>query len=92
MYKEHLEIECSTCSGTGLYHGFKELNREYVICHCGGTGSIKIGYIPFTGRKRRKGVKKIAVWDHETTPATVKFITYKEFLADSAYYLTFETR
>jgi hypothetical protein len=81
-----MKIVCSDCRGTGLYHGFCEPDGVYVICvRCGGTGCCTLRYEPYTGRKKRTGVKEvrqsagtfIATGVGPTGPS----MTYKEFLA-----------
>lgn len=55
-----IEIECPSCSGTGLYSGFAEGAGCAVICHqCSGTGKSSYSYRPFTGRKLKKGILKV---------------------------------
>lgn len=60
--KVHLEVECGSCKGTGLYCGFAEGPGVAVVCHtCDGSGKsvIKETYKKFTKRKSRKDVKVV---------------------------------
>lgn len=58
--QEKIVHECRDCKGTGLYSGFCEAQGEAVICvRCEGKGWVEYSYTPFTGRKRRVGVKSI---------------------------------
>lgn len=55
-----LRIECDACGGTGLYSGMCEAAGQAVVClDCSGTGCKNISYEPYTGRKRKRGVKGI---------------------------------
>jgi len=55
-----IQTECGPCDGTGLYCGFAEPEGTAVVCHgCGGTGATTLSYRPYTGRRRRRGVKKV---------------------------------
>lgn len=57
-----VKAECSDCRGTGLYQGFCEGDSEAVVClGCNGSGCKEIHYTPYTGRKRKKGVKMVRV-------------------------------
>lgn len=60
MKKQTIKAQCSSCSGSGLYRGFCEAPDEPVVCiTCGGTGCEEITFTPYTGRKRKRGVKKV---------------------------------
>jgi len=55
-------VQCSSCSGTGLYKGMAERGRSAVICsRCNGTGDIKIKnvYKKFFDREKRKDVERV---------------------------------
>ena len=55
-----VKIECSDCEGTGLYTGFNCHDAATTECRkCHGTGEAEISYIPFTGKKEKKGVKRV---------------------------------
>lgn len=57
-----LRYECSDCRGTGLYSGMCEAVGEAVICvRCYGKGVAQFQYTPFTGRKGKRGIKKVSV-------------------------------
>ncbi len=59
---ETVKAECRSCGGTGVYCGFCEHPGVGVLCvTCGGTGCETIRYTPFTGIKRKRGVKTISV-------------------------------
>jgi hypothetical protein len=46
-----IEIECSSCGGTGLYIGFAESEGAAVVCKmCDGTGKTLMSYKPFVKR------------------------------------------
>lgn len=52
--------ECSACNATGIYQGFWEGPGEAVICAlCSGTGCEVITFIPFSYRRRKRGVKTV---------------------------------
>lgn len=81
MKKIKIDTECDSCSGTGLYSGFAEPKGKAVVCHgCSGTGCNTISYLPFTGRKRKRGIREVIIdsrfWfekgrdNNETIPAT----------------------
>lgn len=55
-----IHIECPSCQGTGLYVGMGEHDGAAVVCHtCKGKGHTTYSYEEFTGRKHRKGVKRV---------------------------------
>ena len=55
-----IDIECSACQGTGLYHGFAEPPGVGVICvKCVGTGKVEFRYTPFTKRKTRTDIRTV---------------------------------
>lgn len=55
-----LEHECGDCRGTGVYSGMCEAKGTAVIClGCDGSGKAVSLYRPFTGLKRRKGIKTV---------------------------------
>lgn len=57
---EKIHAECDSCHGTGLYVGFVEREGEAVVCvSCGGTGGQKLSFKPYTGRKGKRGIKKV---------------------------------
>lgn len=61
-YEIDIEIQCSSCTGTGLYVGRTERDGAAVVCHtCKGTGKSKfVGTFPkFKGRIVRKDVKRV---------------------------------
>jgi len=48
------------CGGTGVYSGMLEAEDEAVVClGCRGTGCEAVSYVPFTKRKRRRGIKTV---------------------------------
>lgn len=52
--------ECSACRATGVYQGFCEGKHEAVEClQCGGTGCETVSFVPFTHRRRRRGIKTV---------------------------------
>jgi len=58
MIRTVVNAQCSSCSGTGLYEGCCEVKGEPVVClSCEGTGCEEITYVPYTGRKKKTGVK-----------------------------------
>ena len=57
-----ITVQCDSCNGTGLYEGMCELKGEPVVClGCNGSGGATIDYVPYTGRKRTRGVKVVRV-------------------------------
>jgi hypothetical protein len=85
MSKVELKVECSSCSGTGIYRGFAEPPGVGVIClHCDGSGADTILYTPFTSRKTRTDIKTVqrsrgSLLDIGVGPAG-NAISYNEFL------------
>src|SRR3989344_5829847 len=65
MAKHHVvefDEACQSCRATGLCVGMGEGNGAAVVCHqCEGTGKhhVKLEYDDFTGRKDRRGVKRV---------------------------------
>lgn len=58
--QKSIEVQCGSCSGTGLYRGFAEPQGVAVVClQCDGTGKGTIRYTPFTGQIRRNDVKTV---------------------------------
>lgn len=86
MSTKHVEAECSSCGGTGVYCGFCEPPGTAVVClTCDGTGCETISYRPFTGRKRKHGVKTVSQSQGRFIATGVGAVsnttmTYKEFL------------
>ena len=83
--KTTIKIECSSCSGTGLYRGFAEPPGVAVIClNCNGTGSSEFAYTPFSGRKTRHDIKTVQRSRGSFIATGVgpggNSITYQEFL------------
>ena len=79
-----IKQQCGDCSGTGLYSGFCEAPDEAVVCvPCQGRGWVEHRYKEFTGRKKRRGVKRIRLSQGCFIPAGVggkgKHMTYEEF-------------
>lgn len=55
-----VKCQCDGCGGTGLYQGMAERDGAAVVCYqCDGTGESEVSYVPFTGRKEKKGVVKV---------------------------------
>lgn len=83
--KLHVEAQCSACGGTGIYVGYEEPKGVGVVClNCDGTGKHVIEYIPFTGRKSRKGIEFVQLSAGNfmlTGQGPIgKKISYKDFL------------
>lgn len=79
-----IRIECDACHGTGLYEGFCEPEGTAVVClQCAGTGWLDFQYREFTGRKKRRGVKRICLSRGSFIATGVGEVgepmTYKEF-------------
>jgi hypothetical protein len=52
--------ECPSCNATGVYQGFCEAKDEAVEClACKGSGEVMVTFVPFTGRKRRRGIVSV---------------------------------
>jgi len=82
--KKTIDIECESCSGTGLYSGMCEAKGIAVVCvRCDGTGCQKFSYIPFTCRKGKRGIHTVTLSRGQTMIAGCgpggKPITYREF-------------
>lgn len=77
-----VKYECPSCGGSGLYCGFMEGPGQAVVCvNCEGTGQAVTEFKPFTGRKKKRGVKQIRfgsglIFDDA---GKAKWFTYKEF-------------
>lgn len=57
---ETIKIECTSCSGTGIYRGFAEPQGVGVVCHsCNGTGAQDFKYAPFNGRAKRNDIQTV---------------------------------
>lgn len=55
-----VKAECPDCGATGLYAGWKCHDGAAVVCQrCKGNAFIILDYVPFEGRKEKKGVKRI---------------------------------
>jgi len=83
---ETIKAECSSCSGTGIYHGMAEREGTGVVClQCDGAGGKEIKYTPFTGRKRRDDVRTVSrsrgTFIATGVGAAGQSIRYEEFLA-----------
>ena len=78
-----IQVQCSSCGGTGLYSGFAEPEGTAVICHgCSGTGATTLTYKEYTGRKRTRKIQRVmgdgGMWFART--GKEKTISYQEFL------------
>lgn len=52
--------ECESCNATGVYQGFCEAKGEAVEClRCKGSGEVVVSFVPFTGRKRKRGITTV---------------------------------
>lgn len=81
-----LTIECSSCSGTGIYRGFAEPPKVGVVCiYCAGLGCSTITYEPFTKRKKRNDVdivrRSAGTFIFTGVGPVGSSVTYNEFLA-----------
>jgi len=57
---QSIDVECSSCDGTGLYSGMAERDGLAVVCHrCDGSGKQTLKFIPFTGRRTATGVRRV---------------------------------
>lgn len=57
---ESVKIECASCAGTGIYHGFAEPKGVGVVClNCHGSGCVEFKYAPFTKRQHREGITTV---------------------------------
>ena len=82
---QSLEVQCGTCRGTGVYHGFAEPKGVGVVCgECDGTGAKTLKYEPFTGLKQRNDVETVRRSAGSLLPTGVGptggSVTYEEFL------------
>ncbi len=62
MSQLKIERQCKSCDGSGLYEGMAEKSGAAIVCHtCRGTGKevISIDNTPFTGRKDKRGIKRV---------------------------------
>lgn len=81
-----VNVECSSCGGTGLYSGMCEREGTAVVClTCDGSGCEVISYKPFEGRKRKRGIRSISqsrgTFIATGVGATGTPMTYAEFEA-----------
>lgn len=79
-------VDCGSCGGTGVYVGFAEKDGASVVCSsCKGTGAREFtAPPPFSGRKRREGVKTVASKNHGIViaPGMDKGeVSYEDFVA-----------
>ena len=77
-----VKYECPSCGGSGLYCGFMEGPGQAVVCvSCEGTGRVVDEFKPFTGRKKKHGVKTIRFGSGYVVDNTKKevWFSYKEF-------------
>ena len=77
-----IHYECFACDGTGLYQGFMERKDEAVVCvKCGGTGAVSMTVKPYTGRKRRNGIRRIRAGSGSIIdqPSEQSWFSYNEF-------------
>jgi hypothetical protein len=80
-----IEVQCESCHGTGIYHGFAEPEGVGVVClNCKGTGRRNLTYTPFTGRKVRTDINTVQLSRGSFIAIGVgpagRSITYEEFL------------
>lgn len=86
-----LDIECPSCSGTGLYRGFAEGKGVAVVCRtCNGTGCQKFTktYKPFSGgRIHVTGIKRVFECNVGIClgVASQGGLTYEEWLAGKEF-------
>ena len=60
MSEIKIKHECGSCRGTGLYAGFGEADGAAIVCHsCKGQGWQESVFTEFTGRKEKKGVRRV---------------------------------
>lgn len=84
MVTKRISQECPDCHGTGLYSGMCEAKGDAVVCiTCEGKGWIWHYYTPFTGRRKKTGIKKIRYSNGYMMAAGVggfgEAMTYAEF-------------
>jgi hypothetical protein len=54
--------ECKACDATGVYLGYPQVKDEAVECLvCNGTGKDLVFFVPFTRRKRRRGIVSVRI-------------------------------
>ena len=62
--QEVIEVECTACSGTGIYVGMREGHGLGVVCaKCHGTGAQTLTFRRFTGRRRRCDIKRVIAYN-----------------------------
>jgi len=72
-----IKAECVICGGTGLYKGIFEPRDAAIPCGtCSGTGCHVIKYVPFKGRKTKRGIKTVLVYENGVR----KQIPYEDFI------------
>jgi len=57
-----VDVECTSCGGTGLYVGLGERDGAAVVCsRCHGTGCARlvVTYTDFKSRKKRDDVRRV---------------------------------
>lgn len=82
--KQTIDVECESCSSTGVYHGFAEPKGVGVVCiRCNGTGCAKLAYTPFVARKRCEGIRivqrSLGTFIGTGVGPLGKYVTYEEF-------------
>ena len=85
MIPRKVRARCSACGATGVYSGMCEAEGTAVVClRCDGTGCEEIEYIPFDGRRRRRGIKRVYKSRGSFIPTDVgaegNGISYSDFL------------
>lgn len=77
-----VEVECFSCEGTGIYERYVEPDGVGFVCiKCNGTGMRRVEYAPFTGRRKRRGIRTVRCSIPVGVDPTGSEVTYKEFLA-----------
>ena len=96
MKKIELDIECQSCSGTGIYRGMGERDGAVVVCRtCNGTGCEKyvFTYNDFKGRRKTKKVKRVFLSGYGycigTKPITLDNGIFVDFSKEGVSYKEF---
>ena len=50
-------VECEVCDGYGIHQ--VELGFGVICARCHGTGGNELSYTPFTGLKKRTGIRRV---------------------------------
>ena len=76
-----IEVECYECAGTGILPGVNGRDDIAIICEeCEGTGMETVYYVPFSSRRKVKGIIRIFIKPFQFGKGpSGSYISYKDF-------------